>query len=42
MTSARYVSSSHVNTVFGPVSALKYKVFPRSTPKRDGIIKQVV
>ena len=41
MTSARYVSSSHVNTVFGPVSALNYRIFPRSTPKRDVIIKRV-
>ena len=35
MTSTRCGSSSHVNTIFGPGSALNYKVFPELSTKKE-------
>lgn len=35
MTSARCASSSHVNTVFGPVSALNSRIFPEVNTEKE-------
>lgn len=42
MTLAAYTSSSHVNTVFRPVSALNYRIFPEVNTKRNVVTKQVL
>lgn len=35
MTLGRCASSSYVNTVFGPVSALNYRIFPEVSTKKE-------